>query len=91
MFGKSFYIDIVKRYEENREKWGNQSREVVFAVLVEEIGEVARALLNRFSENKEKDGAVDLRKECVDAAAVLWDIYDRADELVRKTELEGRG
>lgn len=80
--GLNFFLRVQTRYMQNKKEWGNQTREVVFEVLSEEIGEIARALLNRFKKNQQKDGRVNLEKECVDAAAVLLDIYERAGKLM---------
>lgn len=77
-----FNSRVWARYIQNQREWGDQSREVVFEVLMEEIGEIARALLNRFKKNQQKDGKVNLEKECVNAAAVLLDIYERAEKLM---------
>lgn len=80
--GLNFFLQVQTRYMQNKKEWGDQTREVVFEVLSEEIGEIARALLNRFKTNQLKDGSIDLEKECVDAAAVLLDIYERAGKLM---------
>lgn len=86
-----FYTAIDYQAFRNQDKWGKQEPEVVFRVLVEEIGEIARALLNTYSENLVKDGSINLKKECVDAAAVLLNIWERADEFLKGGEGERRG
>ncbi len=54
-------------------RWGPTSLEALAVVLMEEIGEVARAILEKDSEN--------LRDECIDAAAVLRRMYEQSNDL----------
>ena len=62
--GESFEAAVLERDLGNLQKWGKQTTAVLMLVLVEEIGEVARAQLESAPASKR-------REEIVDAAAVL--------------------
>ncbi len=57
----------------NITRWGPTTLQTLAVVLMEEIGEVARAILENDAEN--------LRDECIDAAAVLRRMYEQSNDL----------
>ena len=57
------YRDLVQQIKVNNERWGHTDSVTMLPVVVEEIGEIANAYLNRDFDN--------LRVELLQAAAVL--------------------
>ena len=88
---KQFYDLLTSRRAANVSRWGEQSALVLQAVLMEEVGEVARALLEGKADH--------LRSEIIDTAAVLLELFEKAEHycsqvikaIPHKGENDGKG
>lgn len=66
--GFEFDALTIEQCESNHEKWGDQDTSMLMIVLMEEVGEVARAIL----QNEDSDR---IRAEIVDCSSVLRRMY----------------
>jgi len=85
---RDFVTRTLERHHKNLEKWGEQGLGLLFIVLSEEVGEIARALLQNKGEN------VDLEREIIDASAVLLAMFERLmslSEISRQKEIDKHG
>ena len=74
-----FVREVTTRHEINVLRYGDQGGLLLVAVLSEEVGEVARAVLDHL-KNDGSTTKTSVLRECVDAAAVLMAL---ADEITR--------
>lgn len=85
---ENIYNDISVERDSQDAKWGNQrhSMPVWSAILTEECGEVAEAVL-RVAFHGEGDHVTDLREELIQVAAVAVHIIEKidSDDWVRGT------
>ena len=71
-----FFLGVINQHLENIKKWSNeQPLPLLFIILSEEVGEIARGVLQNEGEN------VNLRKEIVDATAVLLAMFEKLEEV----------
>ena len=61
---------MVNQSKHNFAKYGNQNRHMLMTVLMEEVGEVARAILDDEHDDT-KDCFEDIESEIIDTGAVL--------------------
>jgi NTP pyrophosphatase (non-canonical NTP hydrolase) len=64
-----FFNRIKQQHINNIKKWGHQGKYIVLAACMEELGELARAILGNAGENH------DICNEAGDLAALLIEMY----------------
>jgi NTP pyrophosphatase (non-canonical NTP hydrolase) len=74
---------MISRAQKNYAKWGDEKRYVLLAVLMEEIGEVSRAIID-WDYAGGDGGAVE--SEIIDAGAVLFQLLSSCQIAIKANE-----
>ncbi len=80
MNGSDFTQAMKEQHAKNYDRYGDQGGFLLCVVLMEEVGEIARAVLDDLKDGPNYFTGQDVVRECVDAAAVLMAL---ADEIER--------
>jgi NTP pyrophosphatase (non-canonical NTP hydrolase) len=77
---------MVNQSKQNHGKWGDQDRYSLMVVLMEEVGEVARAILDD-EHDPTKDCFDDIESEIIDTGAVLLQLIHEVNREKQTTNI----